>query len=150
MSAPPSGSGARRSIFHPFHDAVAAALDARRDAGRPTYLVTIHSFTPVFLGVARPWEIGVLFNRDQALAPAVIDWLRANSGRCLGVNEPYSVGDDTDYAIPVHGERRGLPCVEFEIRHDLINGRASAAAWAELLARAVMHAAYPAEERTKS
>jgi len=139
-----------RAIFHPFHDAVTAALDARRDAGRPTYLVTIHSFTPVFLGVPRPWEIAVLFNRDRALAPAVIDWLRANSGRCLGVNQPYRVGDETDYAIPVHGERRGLPCVEFEIRHDLIDGPATAAAWAELLAPAVMHATHPAEDRTRS
>jgi predicted N-formylglutamate amidohydrolase len=133
---------ARRAeaIFHPFHDAVTAALDARRDAGRSTFLVTIHSFTPVFLGVARPWEIGVLFNRDRALAPAVVDWLAVNAARCLGVNQPYSVGDDTDYAIPVHGERRGLPCVEFEIRNDLIDGPAAAVAWAELLARAVTHA----------
>lgn len=128
---------ARRAaaVFHPFHDAVTAALDARREAGRPTVLVSIHSFTPVFLGVARPWEIGVLYNRDRALAPALVAWFRANSGLCLGVNEPYSVGDDTDYAIPVHGERRGLPCVEFEIRNDLIAGRVDE--WADLIARAL-------------
>jgi predicted N-formylglutamate amidohydrolase len=126
-----------RAIFHPFHEAVAAALDARRAAGRHAVLVTVHSFTPVFLGVARPWELGVLYNRDRALSPAIVDWLRANSSLCLGVNQPYSVGDDTDYAIPVHGERRGLPCVEFEIRNDLIDGPASAGAWADLLARAV-------------
>ena len=106
-------------------------------AGRRTFLVTIHSFTPVFLGVARPWEIGVLYNRDRDFAPGIADWLKANTALCVGVNQPYSVGDDTDYAIPVHGERRGLPCVEFEIRNDLIAGRAAAPAWADLLARAL-------------
>lgn len=125
------------AIFHPFHAGVTAALDARRDAGRRTLLVTVHSFTPVFLGVARPWELGVLFNRDNELAPGVAEWMRANAGLCLGVNQPYSVGDETDYAIPVHGERRGLPCVEFEIRNDLIDGPEAAARWADLLARAV-------------
>lgn len=132
-----------QAVFHPFHAAVEAALNARRAAGRRTCLVTIHSFTPVFLGVARPWEIGVLFNRDRALSPGVIDWLRANSAHCFGINQPYSVGDDTDYAIPVHGEGRGLPCVEFEIRNDLIDGRAEA--WADLLACAVAHAAAAAD-----
>jgi predicted N-formylglutamate amidohydrolase len=130
-----------RAIFHPFHAAIGAALDGRRDAGRPTFVVTVHSFTPVFHGFARPWEIGVLYNRDRGFAPRVADWLRANTRFHVGVNEPYSVGDDTDYAIPVHGERRGLPCVEFEIRNDLIDGSASAARWAGLLARALTETA---------
>ena len=126
-----------REIFHPFHDAVTAALDTGTAAGRPTRLVTIHSFTPVFLGIPRPWEIGVLFNRDRALAPAIADWLTANTDLRVGVNEPYRVGDDTDYAIPVHGERRGLPCVEFEIRNDLIPDPTAAARWADLTGRAL-------------
>ena len=125
------------AIFHPFHDAVSAFLDARARAGRTTVLATIHSFTPVFLGRSRPWEIGVLYNRDRVLSPAVADWLKENTSYCVGVNEPYSVGDDTDYAIPVHGEKRGLPCVEFEIRNDLIADEAQAGPWAEVLARAL-------------
>lgn len=125
------------AIFHPFHDAVTAFLDARARNGRPTILATIHSFTPVFLGRARPWEIGVLFNRDRLLAPAIADWLKANTAYCVGINEPYSVGDDTDYAIPVHGEKRGLRCVEFEIRNDMIADTAQARAWADLLVQAL-------------
>lgn len=128
------------AIFRPFHDAVAAELDQRAAEGRRTALVTIHTFTPVFLGVARPWQIGVLFNRDRHFAPAIADWLKANTDLTVGVNEPYSVSDDTDYAIPVHGERRGLPCVEFEIRNDLIDGAASARRWAHLMAEAVTSA----------
>lgn len=125
------------AIYHPFHDAVAAFLDHRQAEGRPTILATIHSFTPVFLGVARPWEVGILYNRDPVLSPAIARWFEEETGLCVGVNQPYSVGDDTDYAIPVHGERRGLPCVEFEIRNDLIATDADAARWAELLDRAL-------------
>lgn len=125
------------AIFWPFHNAVSEALDAREKAGRRTLLVTIHSFTPVYLGKNRPWEIGVLFNRDKQFSPAIVEWLEANTQFCVGSNEPYSVGDDTDYAIPVHGEKRGLPCVEFEIRNDLIRTVENAEKWAETLAVAL-------------
>src|SRR5262249_9873679 len=37
--------------------------------------------------------------------------------------------------IPVHGERRGLPHVELEIRQDLIAEPAGQRAWADRLAR---------------
>jgi predicted N-formylglutamate amidohydrolase len=125
------------AVFDPFHDSVSAFLDRREQAGTRTVLVTVHSFTPVFLGKSRPWEIGVLYNRDPVLSPAIADWLEANTAYCVGINEPYSVSDDTDYAIPVHGERRGLPCVEFEIRNDLIEDEANAGPWADRLARAL-------------
>ncbi len=128
-------------VFHPFHDAVTEALDARDTAGRRTILATVHSFTPVFKGVARPWQIGVLFNRDTVLAPRVVHYLQANTDYAVGVNEPYAVGDDTDYAIPVHGEKRGYPCVEFEIRNDLTTGRKAVEDWARLLAASLRQAA---------
>lgn len=126
-----------RDIFWPFHDAVIQALDAREKAGIATKLVTIHSFTPIFHGQARPWEIGVLFNRDRSFAPPIFEWLKANTSLTIGCNEPYAVGDDSDYAIPVHGEKRGLPCVEFEIRNDLIADPANAGTWARYLHDAV-------------
>ena len=53
----------------------------------------------------------------------------------VGDNEPYAVGDLTDYTIPVHGERRGLPHVEIEIRQDLIAMPAGQRAWTQRLAR---------------
>lgn len=126
------------AIFWPFHDAVRAALDLRERKTLTTRLVTIHSFTPVYLGQSRPWEIGVLYNRDRKLAPAVAEWLKANTDLCVGVNQPYAVSDESDYAIPVHGERRGLPCVEFEIRNDLIGSDEEARNWAMLIQRALL------------
>ncbi|WP_322989582.1 N-formylglutamate amidohydrolase [Hoeflea sp.] len=139
MNLTPEASEARaREIFWPFHNAVTEALDDRRQRGIPTKLVTVHSFTPVYLGQKRPWEIGVLFNRDPDLAPSVAAWLKDNTDLCIGINEPYAVGDDTDYAIPVHGEQRGLPCVEFEIRNDLIADASAAPHWAAILRDALV------------
>jgi predicted N-formylglutamate amidohydrolase len=125
----------REAIFDPYHDCIAAALDRRAAAGRATALVALHSFTPVFKGETRPWHAAVLFNRDPRLAHILAGLLRAEGGLMIGENEPYAVSDLTDYTVPVHGERRGLPHVEIEIRQDLLADPAGQAAWARRLAR---------------
>ena len=43
-------------IAAPYHDEIAAVLDAR--AARKTLLVSLHSFTPTMAGFARPWRYG--------------------------------------------------------------------------------------------
>jgi predicted N-formylglutamate amidohydrolase len=123
------------TIFRPYHDTIAAALDRRAAADRTTVLVALHSFTPVFKGVARPWHAAVLYNRDARLAHPLFELLSAEDGLVVGDNEPYAVSDLTDYTVPVHGERRGLPHVEIEIRQDQIADPAGQTAWAERLAR---------------
>jgi predicted N-formylglutamate amidohydrolase len=121
-------------IFRPYHEAIGAALDRRAAAGRPAVLVALHSFTPVFKGVARPWHAAVLYNRDPRLAHCLFESLSAE-GLVVGDNEPYAVTDLTDYTVPVHAERSGLPYVEIEIRQDQIADPAGQAAWADRLAR---------------
>ena len=70
--------------------------------------------------MARPWHVGVLYNRDPRLAHVLLELLRAEHGLVVGDNEPYNVTDASDYTIPVHGEQRKLPHVAIEIRQDLI------------------------------
>ena len=98
-------------------------------------LVALHSFTPVFRGVARPWHVGRAVQSRRPPRPPLLDLLRAEGDLVVGENEPYRVTDLTDYTVPVHGERRGLPHVEIEIRQDLITEPAGQVAWAERLAR---------------
>lgn len=124
-----------REIFEPYHRRIVAELDARERAGRPTTYVAVHSFTPVFKGVARPWHIGVLYHRGPALGQALLELLRAEGDLCVGDNQPYAIGDATDFGIPMHGERRGIAHVELEIRQDLIAEASGQAAWAARLAR---------------
>src|SRR4029434_2158683 len=124
-----------RAIFQPYHQGIEAELDRRRQAGRRTALIAMHSFTPVFMGVTRPWHAGVLYNRDPRFAHLLMALLKREEGIIVGDNEPYSVADESDYTIPVHGERRGLHHVAIEIRQDLIAGDQGQRTWAALLAR---------------
>lgn len=123
------------AIFLPYHDQIRQLLDRRQQAGRPTVLVTVHSFTPVFKGVARPWHVGVLFNRERRLAQAMLRFLRDDPALVVGCNEPYAASDASDYSLVNHGENRGLPCVEIELRQDLITGEHGQKLWAKRLAR---------------
>jgi predicted N-formylglutamate amidohydrolase len=124
-----------REIFVPYHARIAGLLDARAAAGRRTVLVAMHSFTPVFKGESRAVQVGVLFNRDVRLASALLALLRAERDIVVGENAPYAITDTSDYTVPVHGEKRGLPHVEIEIRQDLIVDAAGQAAWAARFAR---------------
>ncbi len=129
-----------REVFDPYHDRIDAELELRRRAGRPTVLVAVHSFTPIFHGEERPWHVGLLYNRDPGFADRLGDTFQ-DVAFTVGHNEPYSVSDVTDYTIPVHGERRGIPHVMVEVRQDLIEGEAGQEEWADrlsgLLARAL-------------
>ena len=122
-------------IFTPYHDAIAAAIDARLAAARGTVLVAIHSFTPVLGARPRPWHVGLLHNHDPRLARALLDLLEREGDLVVGDNEPYSLSDLDDYTVPVHGERRGLLNVEIEIRQDLVATPDGERAWAARLAR---------------
>jgi predicted N-formylglutamate amidohydrolase len=136
----------RDAIFRPYHERIAAALDRRQREGRTTVLVALHSFTPVFRNVQRPWHVGVLFNRDARLARPLLRLLHDEGDLIVGENEPYRVSDLTDYTVPVHGERRGLPHVEIEIRQDLITDPEGQALWAQRLSR-LLPAAFTQFER---
>ncbi len=122
-------------VFAPYHARIESEIAARTAAGRETVLIAMHSFTPVYKGVARPWHVGTLYGRDERLAAALRDLLAAEGDLVVGHNEPYAVSDDSDYAIPVHGERNALVHVGIEIRQDLIADPRGEAAWAERLSR---------------
>ena len=49
------------------HDTVSAVLGERLERG-VVHLVSIHSFTPLWNGVARPTEVGVLFDQYEQAA----------------------------------------------------------------------------------
>jgi predicted N-formylglutamate amidohydrolase len=125
----------RREIFDPYHRRIDAIIDRRLHDRRPTVLIALHSFTPVYAGIARPWHIGTLYHRDTRLPPLVLKLLRSEADLLVGDNEPYAVSDETDYTIPVHGEARGLINSGIEIRQDLISDQAGQQLWAERLAR---------------
>ena len=128
----------RIARFHaPYHRAIADAIRMRQ----PKLLVSVHSFTPRLEqhdGNDRPWEIGILYNRDARAARIGIELFKA-AGVVTGDNEPYS-GRILNATMNRHAEGNGIPYLGIEIRNDLISDPAGVAHWAQLLAGIVKDA----------
>lgn len=118
-----------RDFHAPYHDAVTAELDR---IGPKAAIISIHSFTPAWKGKARPWEVGVLWDKDRRLAGPLMQRLTQHA-MVWGDNEPYSGALEND-CLNRHGTRRGLPHVLVEIRQDLIGTEAMAEDFAARLA----------------
>lgn len=131
-----SAAGRQRRVdlaYEPFHAAIEAVVTERLAAGRETWLVSVHSFTPVYKGVARPWHIGIIHDQDQRLAAPMISALGEIDGITVGVNEPYAPADRVYFTLEKHARSRGLPCAMIEIRNDEIGDEAGQRTWAERL-----------------
>lgn len=124
----------QQEIFTPYHDEIRRILTQRRQRGQATCIISVHSFTPVYLDIPRPWHIGLLYHRLKAYPQALLAQLQAQHRWEVGDNQPYSVSDETDYAIPQHADKNGYPSVGIEIRQDLITAADDQTAWAKALA----------------
>lgn len=134
------------AYFTPFHDRVASMLDRRQRSGTPTIVVGVHSFTPVFRGVARPWQCGVLYAAAAGFGQALVARLAADPDLNVGDNQPYQIGATTDYTVPVHGDQRGLTAALIEIRQDLLATADGIEDWAQRLAPALADVAISFKE----
>lgn len=121
-------------FYRPYHDAITRVLDVCLATGRPPAILSLHSFTPVWKGSARPWHAAVLWDVDGRMARPLIEALRAEPRFTIGDNEPYSGALEGD-TMWQHGTQRGLPHALIEIRQDLIASAGGQAEWVVRLAR---------------
>jgi predicted N-formylglutamate amidohydrolase len=123
--------------FHrPYHASIETLLEARRHAGQETVLVCMHSFTPVYHGVARPWPIGLIHGTDPSYTRALFDALAAEEPSLnIGWNEPYAALNGVTLTLERHGDARGLDATMIEIRNDEILEPAGVTLWSTRLAR---------------
>jgi predicted N-formylglutamate amidohydrolase/predicted GIY-YIG superfamily endonuclease len=117
-------------FFHPYHNYLAEEIAAQK----PALIVSLHSFTPVMNGFARPWHVGLLYNKDDRAARLAIDWLRQKPDLVVGDNEPYS-GRDLNYTMDRHAEAAGIPYLSLEIRQDCLGTAEAVAGWVEPIGR---------------
>jgi predicted N-formylglutamate amidohydrolase len=129
---------ARIAALHaPYHATIADAVQRLRRNGAVPAVISVHTCTPVFKGFARPWQIGVLWNRDARIAEPLIKALAARGDVVVGDNQPYSGKDGQGYSVKQHAERHGYPAVALEIRQDLVDTHHGAAHWAGIVAEAL-------------
>ena len=125
-------------LYRPFHDGVSRLLDARAAAGVKTLVVSVHSFTPVYKGNRRSVELGILHDRDTALASKLIKSFPNIDAR---LNEPYGPKDGVMHTLNMHGFARGLPHAMIEIRNDLVADGRGQDEWAQRLSVPLIQAA---------
>lgn len=130
-------------IYRPFQAAVAQEVARRKASGQPTVLVTLHSFTPVFKGVRRDTEIGILHDSDARLADRVISSLDRGSGFVVRRNDPYGPKHGVTHTLVEHGVRNGLQNVMVEVRNDLLADETSRQRVEQHLLRAIVESLGP-------
>jgi predicted N-formylglutamate amidohydrolase len=125
----------RDQFWRPYRAAIGSQIEAMIVHGPVPAIVSLHSFTPVWKTHPRPWEVGILWDRDPRFAAPLIAALAAD-GLIVGDNEPYDgalAGDTLDEEVT----RRGLAGLLIETRQDLVATPQAATAWAEKLARSL-------------
>jgi predicted N-formylglutamate amidohydrolase len=128
-------------IYRPFHNAVSRLLDRRAAEGVNSLFVTIHSFTPVYKGVSRKLDLGILHDRDARLADRMLGHFASFKDIVVRRNEPYGPADGVCHTLNLHAGIRGLLNVMIEIRNDLIVNERGQEQWAERLAAGLMEPA---------
>lgn len=126
--------GRIKAAYTPFHETIDSVVRQRLAGGRETWIVSIHSFTPTYHGVSRPWHIGIIHDDDERLAAPMIAALQRIGGLTVGINEPYSPADKVYFTLERHARSRDLPCAMIEIRNDEIGNEAGQRMWAQRLA----------------
>ena len=121
-----------QALYIPFHAAIDRLLAERRAEGRDPVIVTIHSFTPVYKGVTRTVEIGILHDSDSRLADGMLAGV--SGGYDVRRNEPYAPVDGVTHTLRRHALGENHLNVMIEIRNDLIADTVGQAAAAGFIA----------------
>ena len=130
------------AICLPFHATLSAQINRLVALGRRPAVIAIHSFTPVYNGVSRAVEFGVIHDDDLALTMATLT-AAEGCGLDTRLNEPYSAKGDVTHTIRLHALPLRLPNTMLEISNDLIADALAQEAMAERLApvlAAALHA----------
>lgn len=120
----------------PYHHAIDRYLHTLQREGERPALLSLHSFTPVYHGRARPWPVGLLWQQPSPWLQALFEGLRAQ-GIEVGDNQPYDGSVLIGHSLQRHGIDRGLRHLLVELRQDEVATAAGQQAWAGRLAEAL-------------
>lgn len=128
------------AVYVPFRTAVQEVLEDRQANLSQPIVVTIHSFTPIYHGVPRDVEIGLLHDDDPTLAQAMMRNAHVLPNRNVALNAPYAMADGVTHSLAIYGVANGLPNVMLEVRNDLLSGETAIEAIAQDLLKLLLPA----------
>lgn len=99
--------------WYPYH----AAVDEEVARSGAPVLLAIHTFTRDYEGEHRDFELGVLFDAEQAAGERLAEAL-ARGGASVRLNEPYSGRGGFIYSVDRHARDHGRQALEIEVRQD--------------------------------
>ena len=125
-------------FYMPYHLAIASTLENLINDGQVPIILSVHSFTPNFRGVKRPWSAAVLWDKDERLAKHLFGSL-SKSEKLIGNNQPYS-GRLKNDCLFRHGTEKGLPHALIELRQDCLLRDVDCEYWVKIIADALKNA----------
>jgi predicted N-formylglutamate amidohydrolase len=121
----------------PYHMEVDRLIMRRLVRGVRPLLFAVHTFTPVFDGRPRRFDVGVLYERHGSLAHRLGRSLR-REGLDVRYNQPYSGMAGMMYSADRHGKHHELPCLELEANHTLFDRPATARRLSRVVLRSLV------------
>ena len=130
-------SAEQLEVRHAVHAAYHRRVERALDDESPGLILSVHSFTSRMRGGSskRPWDCGLLYDRDDRAARAAIAYFE-RQGLIVGDNEPYS-GARFGYTMQRHAEPRAIPYLFLEIRNDHLSDAGDVTRWTDLTVGAV-------------
>ena len=113
------------AIFRPYHRRHGEMVDTLKEKFKKPIILSVHSFTDQYQGFSRPWQFGVLWDQDEALAMQLLKNFSsaANAHQpplVIGNNEPYHARQPLGYSLVEHAAKKNVEMALIEIRQNLI------------------------------
>ena len=121
------------NYYKPYDTAIGKLIaNVGQASGKSPFVVSVHSFTPVWRGKARPWHIGLLWDSDRRVFDPLFEGLNRIGHIKVGDNEPYdgALKGDTMYR---HCTKKGIAHILIEVRQDLIGNEKGVTEWTDYL-----------------
>lgn len=105
-----------KRYYRPFQEALAGWLEHHQ----PHYLITVHSFTPIYFGKHREVDLGILHDADSRMAERMLACAEGKYPYVIRCNEPYAAEDGVTHTLREHAVPRGLDNVMLELKSTLL------------------------------
>lgn len=121
--------------YVPFHELISRRV---KTVPKIHALVTVHSFSPIYFGIKRQVELGILHDTDQRLADRIIENAILLSEMNIARNQPYGPKDGVTHTLKLHGIENSILNVMLELRNDLIHTDTQQIQVASMLSRVII------------